>query len=264
MDKRTQRIIDNCHNLLGKGYSLDQCLEKFSGFDREIRDYFSIAEDIKKLKKLSPSKEFTKHSLESVISRAGSRDASEKITPAALSLRRLILRPAMIFMAFIVISVFSFAGTLFASQDSIPGETLYPLKRSFEQFQLNIYPESMKGGLHLRFLGNRINEAEILLAAENDIDPSLIDELIVEMDRQYRSCSQYDCMDAVHEDDILDSIDSIKNRYRSRYGKEAVPDSSTGQDDIDRNGKEKDSLKGGSTGQDKGNGGQGRGKGGSN
>jgi hypothetical protein len=264
MDRKTQGIIDKCHKLLKRGYSLDQCLERFSSFDREIRDYFSIAEDLKKLKKLSPSKEFTKNSLESIISRAGSRDASEKIAPAALSPGRLILRPAMIFMAFIVISVFSFAGTLFASQESMPGETLYPLKRSFEQFQLNIYPESMKGGLHLRFLGNRINEAEILLAAENGIDPSLIEGLIAEIDRQYRSCSQYDCMDAVHEDDILDSIDSIKNRYRSRYGKKAVPDSSTGQDNMGRNGKEDDSLKGGSTGQDKGNGGQGSGKGGSN
>ena len=259
MDRKTQRIIDRCHKLLENGFSLDECLERFSSFDREIKDYFSIAEDIKKLKKLSPSKEFTKNSLESIISRAGSRDAPEKIAPAEVSPGRLILRPAMIFMAFIVISVFSFAGTLFASQESMPGETLYPLKRSFEQFQLNIYPESLKGGLHLRFLGNRIQEAEILLAAENDIDPSLIDELIVEMDRQYWSCSQYDCMDAVHEDDILDSIDSIKNRYRSRYGKEAGPDSSTGHYDMGRNGKEKDSLNGGGTSQGKGNGGQGGG-----
>jgi hypothetical protein len=255
MDRKTQRIIDKCHKLLEKGYSLDQCLERFSSFDREIRDYFSIAEDIKKLKKLSPSKEFTKNGLESIIYRAESLDASEKIAPAAVPLRKLILRPAMIFMAFIIISVFSFAGTLFASQESIPGETLYPLKRSFEQFQLNIYPEGMKAGLHLRFLGNRIDEAEILLEEENEADPSLIEGLIAEMDSQYRSCSQYDCLDPAHEDDILDSINSIKNRYRSRYGKEAVPDSSTGQDDADQNSKDGESPKNGSTGQGSGKGG---------
>jgi len=261
MDRKIQGIIDKCHKLLEKGYSLDECLERFSSFDSEIRDYFSIAEEIKKLKELSPSKEFTQNSLESIIYRAGSRDASGETAPAPVSPKRLILRPAMVFMAFIIISVFSFAGTLFASQESIPGETLYPLKRSFEQFQLNIYPEGLKGGLHLRLLGNRIEEAEILLSAENEADPSLIEGLIVEIDRQYRSCSQYDCMDAVHEDDILDSIDSIKNRYRNRYGKEAGPDSSTGKGGTGQDSKEGDSLKNGSTGQNSSNGGQGSGKG---
>ena len=93
----------------------------------------------------------------------------------------------MIFLAFIVISVFSFSGTLFASQDSLPGETLYPLKRSFEEFRLNIYPEDFKGGLHLKFLNNRIEEAEILLDMENGTDPAFIEELISEMERQYQS-----------------------------------------------------------------------------
>jgi hypothetical protein len=238
MDKKTQRIIDKCHKLMEKGCGPGYCLERFRDFDKEIRDYFSIAKDIGRLGKKEPSKGFTNRSLDSIISRAESEEASEAIAPLPVSPGRLILRPAIIFIAFIVISVFSFTGALFASQESIPGETLYPLKRSFEQFQLNIYPESMKGGLHLRFLGNRIEEAEILLAAENGADLLLIEELISDVDRHYQSCSQYDCIGPGYEDDILDSINSIKNRYRNMYGKETGSDSSTGQDGLGQHSKE--------------------------
>jgi hypothetical protein len=257
MDKRTQSIIDKCHKLIEKGYGLEYCLERFKGFEKDIREYFSIAEDLKKLKQAAPSKKFTKNSLDSIIAIAKAREVSEADPTVRIPPRRLLLRPAMIFIIFIVISVFSFSGTLFASQESMPGETLYPLKRSFESFQLAIYPEGMKGDLHLKFLGNRISEAEILLDAGDEADPLLIEELISDMDRQHRACNQYNCIDPVNEDDIQDSINSIRNRYHKRFGK----DSSTGQEGTNKHGNNEADSNGDSTGHNQSKGDQGNGKG---
>lgn len=220
MDRKIQNILDRCHALLKKGHSLEYCLERFKDHQQEIRHYFEIVENISSLKKVGPSKEFRENSLESIISRADKyeRTIAVKTQRNIISSRKLILRPAMIFIVFIILSVFSFAGTLFASQDSLPGETLYPLKRSFEDFRVNVYPESFKGNLHLNLLNNRINEAITLLDSENEIDPSLIEELISEMDRHYRMCRNYDCIGSSEEDDYFNLIDNVKTRYHNRYG----------------------------------------------
>jgi len=261
MDKKTQKVIDKCHMLVVKGYSIEYCLQKFRDYEREIRDYFSIAQDLKKLSKIRPSKKFAKNSLDSIISMAKARDVSEASSGIRFSPKRLLLKPAMIFIAFVVISVFSFAGTLFASQESVPGETLYPLKRSFENFQLIVYPEGMKGGLHLKFLGNRIEEAEVLLDSDDAVDPLLIEELISEMDRQYQSCNQYNCLGPDHEDDILDSMNSVKNRYRNRFGEGTGFSNNKSEGGTAQNGNNETNMNGGRTDQGHGKGGQGSGKG---
>ena len=58
MDKRAQKIIDKCHILISQGYDLEYCLKRFKGYEAEIRDYFSIAEELGTLRKARPSKEF--------------------------------------------------------------------------------------------------------------------------------------------------------------------------------------------------------------
>ena len=192
MNKKTQNIIDKCHTLIKKGYSIDYCINKFKGFRQEISDYFTTARHLDMLKEVLPKKEFRENSLDHIISRAEKLEntARMKPMPSTASVRRLILRPAMIFLIFSVLSVFSFAGTLFASQESIPGEALYPLKRSFENFRLNIYPETLKDDLHIQFLKNRIGEADLLLEEENNTGITLMEESIIKIDKQYQICKR--------------------------------------------------------------------------
>ena len=234
-----QSIIKRCQKLMDRGYGLEYCLKRFSSHEREIRDYFSLVENLKQLRKVGPTKEFKKNSLDSIIARAESRgglEASRAYEPS-IPRRRLLLKPAMVFTALIILSLFSFAGTLFASQDSLPGETLYPLKRSFEEFRILIYPEGLKGGLHLRFLNNRLEEAEILLAMDDGIDPEIMEDLISEMERQYKSCKQYNSISPDSEEELLESIDSVKSRYRNRFGKD-INNGSGVQEGTEKNGKD--------------------------
>jgi len=236
MNKRTIKVIDKCHILIKKGYSIDHCLEKFRDYRQEIKDYFTTAESLNTLRAVRPGKNFSENSLDLIISRAKKRGKITGIKPvhSAVPVRRLVLRPAMIFLLIFMLTVFSFSGTLFASQESIPGEALYPLKRSFENFRLNIYPENLKDGLHLQFLNTRISEADALLEEENNDDAILLEELIIDIDKQYQACKQYNCINSGNENILLDSIDSVKNRYQKKYG------NNTQNKDQNKSGQEQD------------------------
>ena len=232
MDKRTQKVMDKCHILINKGYSIDYCLDKFKDCRQEIKEYFAAAESLGTLKAVRPEKKFSENSLDLIINRAEKQKRAAGVKPghSTTPVRRLILRPAMIFLIIFMLTVFSFSGTLLASQESVPGEALYPLKRSFEDFRLNIYPENLKDGLHLQFLNNRISEADMLLEEENIDDAILLEGLITEIDKQYQMCKQYNCINSGNENILLDSIDSVKNRYHKRYEK------NTQQEDQNKSG----------------------------
>ena len=243
MDKKIEKIIYKCLMLMEKGYSLDYCINRFEDYRDEINEYFKTIKKIRGLEAIVPEKDYRKNSLAQIIGEAKRRGAvsSEKADAAAVikqstpgTKKRLLLRPAMIFLVFLVLSVFSFSGTLFASQETVPGQVLYPLKKSFESFKLIVYPENQKDYLHFQFLNNRIDEADILLESDGSGADSLIDDLIIEIDMGYRMCKQYNCFSTRDEDQVLNSINSIKSRHRNRMGMD--------QDNGTMKGHEMDSL----------------------
>ena len=209
-----------------KGHSLDECIGRFKGHRDEINEYFKTIKNIKGLEAIIPEKDYRKNSLAQIMGEAERRErvSAEKATSAAAIKRgisgtkkRLLLKPAMIFLVFLVLATFSFTGTLFASQETVPGQVLYPLKRSVEDFKLIVYPESKKDGLHFQFLNNRIDEANALLESDDPDTGIFVEDLINEIDNEYQMCNQYNCFSTRDEDSVLDSINNIKNRYRSRY-----------------------------------------------
>lgn len=136
----------------------------------------------------------------------------------------------MIFLVFLVLSVFSFSGTLFASQETVPGQVLYPLKKSFESFRLIVYPESRKDDLHFQFLNNRIDEANILLESDRSDVDILVNDLIIEIDMEYQMCKQFNCFPTRDEDQILNSINSVKSRHRNRMWMDQDNDTMNGHE----------------------------------
>jgi len=227
MDKNIEKIIYKCLMLMEKGHSLDDCINRFEDYQNEINEYFKTIKNIKGLEVIMPEKDYRKNSLAQIIGEAKRRGSvsSEKAGAAAVIKRstpgtkkRLLLRPAMIFLVFLVLSVFSFSGTLFASQETVPGQVLYPLKKSFEGFKLIVYPESRKDDLHFQFLNNRIDEANILLESDGSDVDILVNDLIIEIDMEYQMCMQFNCFSTRDEDQVLNSINSIKSRHKNRMG----------------------------------------------
>ena len=260
MDKKIKKVIFKCLILIKKGYSIDDCINKFKNYRNEINNYFRTIKNIKGLEVIMPEKDYRENSLAQIMSEAKRRDmiSSEKADAAAAikantsgTKKRLLLRPAMIFLVFLVLSVFSFSGTLFASQETVPGQVLYPLKKSFEGFKLIVYPESQKDDLHFQFLNNRIDEADILLKSDDPDSDIFVENLIDEIDSEYQVCKQFNCFSTRDEDSALNSINNIKSRYRNRYKNNQDNDPDRGNSAGDH--QEEDM---GSNQQNTGNGGQ--------
>ncbi|MBN2072653.1 MAG: hypothetical protein JW770_01735 [Actinobacteria bacterium] len=226
MNSGIERIIYKCISSIERGHGIEYCLKKYGKYGKEVAGFLDSIKNIQEIKKIKPDENLIKKCLDRVIKRAekeGTPDhplpgESGKLNRTGYPVRRLVLRPAMIFITILVLAIFSFSGTLFAAQDSIPGQALYPLKRTFEDFKLLVYPESKKGNLHFQFLNNRIEEADLLISSGDNTSEIFLIELLEDIDEQYGLCSRYGLINPNNEKDILDSVNRIRNRYREKFG----------------------------------------------
>jgi hypothetical protein len=71
-----------------------------------------------------------------------------------------------------ILSLISGTGVVYASNDALPGDMIYPVKTWVENIQLAIAPEDVDTGLHLRFADHLVEEAiELILGGRfEDLD----------------------------------------------------------------------------------------------
>ena len=135
------------------------------------------------------------------------------------------LKPALVFVGVFVVLMLSFAGTVYASDETVPGDILYPVKRTAENIQVAFTPYNKEGELYEEFLGKRLDEAEILLQDEDIIQDSIADEIVNDIDFAYERCRQHNCfgenestMLEAHINTITENIQH--KRYSYRYGQQ--------------------------------------------
>src|SRR5262249_12013155 len=93
-------------------------------------------------------------------------------------------RPMMMrFALALVVALLSIGGGVAAAQSSLPGSSLYSLKRASESVRLRLaFSPSQRATLHLDFATARSVEILALTRAEQTIDSSLVDDL----EREYQ------------------------------------------------------------------------------
>ena len=224
MNGKTEKIFNRCLKLISRGYSIQYCLKKYSRYKDTLEEYFETIKHLENLKNIKPKDVNIKSSLYKIYSSAknNTEQDMDKIKSKAAapgSGRRVsLLKPAVVFITVLVVTIFSFAGTVYASQNSLPGENLYPVKRTAESIQLFFYPESKKGQLHFKLLNNRIYEADTLMESGQDSDIELIEELLFEIDEEYYQCKKYNFFEAGNEEEAITTINNIKSKYHNKYG----------------------------------------------
>lgn len=222
-NKKIEKIFERCLKLIGSGCSKEYCLGKYNEYKDGLEGCFDAISHLKNIKKIEPDDKSIKSILGKIYSSTGSieeHSAYETKSNTAVpyqSRRASFLKPAMVFITIFVVVIFSFTGTIYASQGSLPGENLYPVKRTAENIQLFFYPEVKKGQLHFKFLNNRIYEAGKLMGSGGDSNVELVEELLGEIDEEYRECKRYDFFKAGDEEDTLAMINNVNNRYRKKY-----------------------------------------------
>jgi hypothetical protein len=216
MSKKLEKIFNKCISLIDKGYSIKYCLEKYSDCRKELEEYFAAVKELGKLKEVKPDSKYITNSLNKIYSSTETKEIKVPKTDRIM-VGAAILKPALIFLAVFVFVGFSFAGTAYASQDSVPGEILYPVKRSTEDVRLLLYPESMKGSLHYKFLNNRVLEAGILLEIGESLDIEIIEKLLEEADSEFRKCKRYGYFNSSSEEDAVKMMEKVRQKYQNRY-----------------------------------------------
>jgi hypothetical protein len=125
--------------------------------------------------------------------------------------RRARTRGAII--AGVAVGAIAVSGISSASEDSVPGDTLYAMKRSTERAQLALAGnEASKGELLLGFAGTRADEAYTVRG-----DPAAFDRLLTETDRETTAAVSLLTRAAAERrsERPLDVVDTFVNRQRS-------------------------------------------------
>jgi len=224
-----KKIFNKFLKLLDEGYDIDTCIEKFSNYREEFKEYIDIIESLGNFKKLKPKEEYLTNNLKNIYSMArietskGQKDFLKKEI-SLIRLRPAYLKPLIVFLSVFIFISFSFAGTVYASSKTIPGDNLYAVKRTYENIQLVFTPYNYEGKLYYTFLNKRLNEADILLQTNSELNLKIAEELIDDIDYSYNKCLEHKYLGIADEGHIKKQINGIKDGFKKRFRKQGADD----------------------------------------
>jgi len=100
-----------------------------------------------------------------------------------------------------LISLISGGGVVYASGNTLPGDTLYPVKTWVEDVRLAIASDEMDAGLHFQFAQTRLEE---ILSLSEDGDMEAIEEALTGYENQVELMTQ--SLEKIHSQDPDDAI----------------------------------------------------------
>ena len=156
---KKEEILANCiEEIRGGKSTIEDCVKRYPHLENELRSLLEIAVSLKP-DDVTPSPQFKERTKMHLFDEA--RPAPVKASQPVWKWYRTpsrILAPVSIAML-----IFIIAGgtTVYASQSSLPGDTLYPVKTGMENLQLAVTTSpAMKADLYLKFTQRRIDEVQ--------------------------------------------------------------------------------------------------------
>jgi len=169
--KRIEDILAQCIEDVKVGkYSLEDCLERYPAMRKELEPLLRIALNIQEPPDVRPSEAFKIRARVNLMEHIHASQAGKETTRSAtkpgvrLSWHTGWLRAATIIVTVIIAISALGTGTAYASQGSIPGDILYPVKLGTEQIQRVLTADGVKEvELELRFANKRLEEMESVI-----------------------------------------------------------------------------------------------------
>ncbi len=176
--------------------TLEECLAAHPTYREELEPLLALALDLQRLPDPEPSPSFRRNAKVRLMNRIRAEQARAVAAPVAMTAensppksvtrgwwRRFwgwttpspqfqpARRSAMIWaVVFAVVAVFvGGGGVVYAAQDALPGEPLYPVKETVEEVQLLLADPVEDVQLHLDFAARRLEEAQQLMQ-EGQVD----------------------------------------------------------------------------------------------
>jgi hypothetical protein len=176
--KKIADILALCIEDVKAGRStIEDCLGKYASMRQQLEPLLKIALSIKDPGNIQPSADFKARARTNIMQDIHARQTKAKWwqigfgkgrRPAA----RLGWSRAVVIAVAVVLAISALGGgTVYASQDSFPGDVIYPVKIGSERIQLMLTPgDAARARLELGFADRRLQEMEILA----NVDPGRI------------------------------------------------------------------------------------------
>ncbi|MGD9142950.1 MAG: DUF5667 domain-containing protein, partial [Dehalococcoidia bacterium] len=168
--KNIEEILASCIEDVEAGRStIDQCLEQYGQIRAQLEPLLRMAVNIQSPAPVKPTREFRTRARANLMEYIHSEQAARKSWKSFFTffqspMRTGWVRVAAIAVSAVLILTLSGAGTAYAAQDSLPGETLYPVKTFTEDFRVWLETnEEAEVALELEFAEKRLGEMERLV-----------------------------------------------------------------------------------------------------
>ena len=187
---KKDKILANCIDEIRSGKStIEDCVSRNPEIGDELRSLLEIASSLKP-DAVTPSSEFKQRARLHL-------EAQMRPTPAKVPdrfWRWPELAPARILVAILVavwVLVVAGGGTVYAAQNSLPGDTLYPLKTGVENLQLSLtFGTIAKANLHLELAQKRIDEVTQEVNLNRDVSPQVVATVQQQFDTALKELSK--------------------------------------------------------------------------
>jgi len=193
MKDELQQIFEDCLELLEQGASIEDCLNKYPAEAGELKSLLSIAHLSRKSLHYAIPRDAKARIRTRIMTHYDRQHwLRDQKKPIWYSLRRWAYVTVCVLTFLIVAGV----GLNVASANAVPGDTLYPVKRSFEEIQIAFSLSDMaKAETHVRLAERRISEIiELASQGKSENIPGLVSEVTdnLGISEQYASASGED------------------------------------------------------------------------
>jgi hypothetical protein len=155
MEKTLEKILDECLTRLQKGQTIEDCLNAYPEYKKELKDLLQLALSLKSAPHPEPSQE----AISLTLIKMGEALSKEKVKGKLAKIfywPKLNFAKALVY-ALVIVLVFWSADTLSAS--SMPGTFLYPVKIASEKLKFFLsFRHDDKANLRLIFARRRTEE----------------------------------------------------------------------------------------------------------
>jgi len=159
MAKDISLILAESLEALNRGAALENVLARYPEHRAELEELLKAAHTIQAAPTVAASPLFKKSARARLLRKLSSRE-SNRFSLIDL-LRPLQRQGALSFALALALIVVISGGTVFASNNSLPGDSLYGVKRGVEQMRAAVSPNDP--ALHIEFANERLNEARALI-----------------------------------------------------------------------------------------------------
>lgn len=216
MAEKIENIFNECVESMLRGESLEQCLNRYPEHAAELEPLLRTAASARKASATIEARpEFKarlRYQLQSELSATEAKRRT-KWMPSFSHMPRWAAAALLIVLLLLIAT----GGTVAAASDSLPGDTLYPVKIATENVQMAFtLSDTGKANLQTRFASRRIGEMERIADGGN---PALINELAQRFENHLSKIE--DLSAKIRQGDIK-NLDALKKQVTYRYGRDTA------------------------------------------